>query len=204
MKKPKCKNTNCKIEFERIRPLQNVCSTKCAIEYSKQLKLKRWAKEKRTKLPELYPRKYKGYLQDEINKLARKIDSKLLHNTCMDCDKTLIGIKQVDGAHFTSVGSNPTIRYNLHNIHSARSDCNSYSDTHHEGYKEGIIKRYGKPYLNQIEGLKLKYKIIKLSNKEVAEKLAIVRKLNRDFDTFEIIDGVSARDLFNKKIGIYK
>ena len=203
---PRCKC--CKIKFKAKYFNQKFCLEKdecllAHVEYSKEQQLKRNRKERKAKLPELYPKKYRGYLQDEINKLARKIDAKLGHTTCIDCGKTLIGIKQVDGAHFTSVGSNTSIRYNLHNIHSAASDCNFYSDTHHKGYEQGIIKRYSKAYLDRIEGLKLEYKVIKLTNKEVAEKLAMVRKLNRDFETFEFDNGISARDCFNMIIGIY-
>ena len=70
-------------------------------------------------------------------------------------------------------------------MHSARSECNKYSDNHKTGYREGIIERYSAEYMDRIDGLDLKYKDIKLTNKEVAEKLKIVRKLNREFDTYE-------------------
>lgn len=197
----KCKV--CKTEFKPDQPLQMVCSPNCAIEYTKESKRKAHRKERREKLPELYPAKYRGYLQDEINKLARKIDAKLGYTTCIDCDKTLIGIGQVDAAHFHNKKNHGNIRYNLHNLHSAKSDCNKYSDNHKIGYREGIIERYSAEYMNRIDGLDLEYKDIKLKNKEVAEKLAIVRKLNREFDTYQITDGISARDVFNKIIGIY-
>jgi hypothetical protein len=53
-------------------------------------------------------------------------------------------------------------------------------------------------------GLQAKYKYIGLKENEIADKLAIVRKLIRDFDTFKLNDGAHARDLFNSIIGIYK
>jgi len=206
MKQKKCKI--CPTIIEKPKPFQEVCSYQCSIELLKRKKqrkkLKKWRKEKREKLPDLYPRKYRKYLQDEINKLSRMIDSKLGHNTCIDCGETLIGIKQVDAAHFHNTAQHGNIRYNLHNIHSARSNCNFYSDTHKEGYKVGLEKRYGKAYLEKVQNLDKEFKDVKLTNKETAEKLKIVRKLIRDFDTYVISDGIEARELFNKIIGIYK
>lgn len=203
---PRCKC--CKIKFKAKYFNQKFCLEKdecllAHVEYSKEQQLKRNRKERKAKLPELYPKKYRGYLQDEINKLARKIDAKLGHTTCIDCGKTLIGIPQVDAAHFYNSKNHGNIRYNLHNVHSAKSDCNKYSDNHKVGYRAGIIERYSQAYMDRIDGLDLKYKDIKLTNKEVAEKLAIVRKLNRDFETFEFDNGISARDCFNMIIGIY-
>jgi len=141
-------------------------------------------------------------LQKEVNLLARKID-KHFNYKCIDCDK-VFG-KQTDAAHLHNVQGNENIRYNLHNLHSARSHCNKYSSEHKVGYRKGIIKRYGERYLDYIEfEIPQSYNYIGLLDNEVAEKLKIVRKLNREFDTFVLIDGRQARDLFNKIIGIYK
>ena len=203
LRERKCKN--CKELFMQRRSLQYLCSPKCAIQYAnKKVKVKvekDWNKEKKAIKVNTHVRENKKQLQSQINLLARKIDA-YFHYDCIDCGKPYG--KQVDGAHFESVGSNSTLRYNLHNIHSARSYCNKYSDKHHEGYKQGLVKRYGAEYLELVEGLKLKYKTIDLSNQDIADKLAIVRRLNRDFDTFSLTDGISARNLFNEIIGIYK
>ena len=201
LKKKKCKS--CKEWFTPTQPLQMVCSPKCAIDYSKVLKEKKHKKERLEKLPELYPRKYRGLLQAEINKLARMIDIECNTPTCIDCGETLVGIGQVDAAHFFNSKNHGNIRYNLHNLHSARSNCNFYSDTHKEGYKQGLILRYGQEYFDMVEELPLEYADIKLSNQEVAEKLKLVRKIIRDFKTYKLIKGDKARSMFNKLIGIY-
>jgi uncharacterized protein YnzC (UPF0291/DUF896 family) len=209
MKKPRCEI--CGKESVRTRMVQPTCKNyDCAIVYIKQIaekkKLKQkkeWNKEKREKLPELYPKKYRKLLQDEVNKLSRMIDNKLGHHTCIDCGKTLIDIPQVDAAHFYNTKNHGNIRYNLHNVHSARSDCNFYSDNHKEGYKLGLAKRYSNAYLERVNCLDAVYRDIKLTNKEIAEKLKIVRKLIREFENYEITDGIQARDLFNEIIDIY-
>ena len=204
---PKCKYHKTKFKakhFNQTHCLEGDECTAAFVEYANEQRRKSWRREKRQKLPELYPRKYRGLFQDEINKLARMIDNELGYHACIDCGETLIGIPQVDGSHFKNVGSNLSVRYNLHNIHSSKSDCNQYHGGKKLGYREGITKRYSKAYLDRMDGLGLIYKDIKLTNKEIGEKLKIVRKLIREFETFNIQDGIKARDLFNKIIGIYK
>lgn len=165
---------------------------------------KEWNKEKKAKMPILYPRKYKNLLQNEINKLARNIDTKLSY-LCIDCG--LDYGKQADGSHFHNVQGNENIRFNLHNIHKSRSDCNQFHGGRKRLYAEGLEKRYSKKYLEYVDfEMRKQYKTIKLNSIEIAEKLAIVRKLNRDFETFEIgstKDGIKARNMFNSLIGIY-
>lgn len=141
-------------------------------------------------------------LQKDINKLSRLIDAKFNYK-CIDCGKEYG--KQIDAAHLHNVSGNENIRFNLHNLHSAKSDCNQYSSEHKVGYRIGIEKRYSKEYLNFIDlELPLKYKYLGLLDNEVAEKLKIVRKLIRTFDTFKLVDGIQARNMFNKIIGIYE
>jgi len=153
--------------------------------------------EKERKIP-----KRKLDLQKEINKLSRMID-KHLGFKCIDCDNPFG--KQTDAAHLHNVQGNENIRYNLHNLHSARTHCNKFSSEHKVGYRKGIAKRYGNEYLDFIDvELPKKYKYLGLLDSEVKEKLAIVRKLIRDFKTYELKNGIQAREMFNNKIGIYK
>lgn len=151
--------------------------------------------------PIVHEKKYKQKLQGLINKLARMIDLKFGFVTCIDCDKPFG--EQVDGAHFHSVGGNSSTRYNLHNIHSAKSDCNKYSDTHKQGYILGLKMRYDDEYFEMVESLPLKYKYVKLSSVEVFEKTKLVSKIIRNFHTYNFATSIQARNEFNKIIGIY-
>ena len=133
------------------------------------------------------------------------IDLKLGYVVCIDCDKPFG--KQQDGGHFNSKGDNGTLRWNLHNIHSQKSDCNrnGLGGGRRLEYFRGLVKRYGVEYAEMVDtGLQVKYKYLGLTNKEVGEKLILVNKLIRDFDTFQLRDGIQAREMFNNLIGIYK
>lgn len=206
----RCKK--CKIKFEPKVFLQKHCmeNTDCI---NAELEHKKVIAKKRLK-PKISDKAFKEMtarvkaparkkdLQKDINKLSRLIDAKFNYK-CIDCGKEYG--KQIDAAHLHNVSGNENIRFNLHNLHSAKSDCNQYSSEHKVGYRKGIEKRYGKEYLNFIDlELPLKYKYLGLLDNEVADKLKIVRKLIRDFDTFKLVDGIQARDMFNKIIGIYE
>lgn len=171
-----------------------------AFKNAKKEKDSKWRKKKAVMKVDTHAKEHRSTLQNLINKLARLIDAKF-YSTCIDCCKEYG--KQVDGAHFHSRGANSSLRWNLDNIHSARSFCNQYSDKHKEGYRKGIIKRYGSGYMELIDNLPLKYKSVKMSNNEVYDKLALLRKIIRDFDTYNLISAEHGRELFNNLIGIY-
>lgn len=151
--------------------------------------------------PTVHEKKYKALLQNEVNKLSRMIDAKFGYITCIDCGKPFGN--QTDAAHFNGVGSNHSIRYNLHNLHSSKSDCNQFSDKHKQGYTIGLKERYGESYLTLVEELPVRYKYIKVSAVEVVEKLKIVRSLVKNFDTFKAENGIAMREMMNGIIGIY-
>lgn len=204
---PRCKC--CKEKFIAKYFNQKFCmdNTRCIAAFVDEMRDAKWKKEKeelKNKInnwkPKVYEKKNRASLQTEINKLARMID-KTFNYLCIDCGKPYG--EQIDGAHFHSVGSNSSTRYNLHNIHSAKSDCNQFSAEHKTGYRFGIVARYGPAYMNLICNLPLEFKEIHLNHNEIADKLKIVRKINRTFHTYQLEDGVSARNMFNKIIGIY-
>lgn len=140
-------------------------------------------------------------LQRNINLLSRMIDASFGFTTCIDCGKPFG--KQIDAAHFHDTSTNGAIRFNLHNLHSARSDCNKFSSSHKVGYIKGLEQRYGIDYLNQVEALKTEIKELKLNAVEIAEKLKLVRHIIRNFDKYKFDTALIARNQFNKIIGIY-
>lgn len=160
-----------------------------------------WNKKKQELLPVVHEKKYKGLLQNEVNKLSRMIDAKFGYNTCIDCGKPFGA--QIDACHYNGVGSNNSIRYNLHNLHSGKSDCNQFSDKHKQGYTLGLAERYGQSYLTLVEELPIRYKYIKVTAVEVFEKLKTVRSLVKNFDTFKAENSIAMREMMNGIIGIY-
>lgn len=205
IKPKKCKNKECQKTFTPFRPLQNVCSPKCAAVLAKQKEREKADRLSNVDFHEMKIRAKKSdhqkALQAEINKLARAIDLKFGFDKCIDCDRPFGN--QTDGAHYHSIGSNPSVRYNLHNVHSARSECNRIEDHHVRGYMLGIEDRYGKEYFDMVEGLPRKYPEIKLSPQEIYDTLAVVRKLNRELSKMPLKDSIQARSRLNKMIGIY-
>lgn len=203
---PRCKNPNCKDKFKPRIFLQKFClekgeCIKMAVEQKKEKLLCEKVKEMKV---DVYSKERRGDLQDAVNLLARKIDAKLGY-ACVDCGKFLNPEKnQIDACHCISRGKNSALKYHLHNLHSGHNHCNTRNPSHESNYKKGLVIRYGKEYLEMVESLPLTYKEIHLSNTDVIEKLAIVRKINRTFDTYLITSGDTARDLFNSIIGIYE
>lgn len=205
-KEPKLKKCKiCRELFTPQRPLQMVCGILCANKYlakRKEVKEKMERKELKELDIKVNDGKWKKTLQDEINKLSREIDKMFGNVTCIDCDKTFGN--QIDAAHYHSRGENSTLKYHLHNLHSARSDCNQYSAKHKQGYAEGLKSRYGLKYATfVIDELPPLIPYIKVTGKDAHEKLVIVRKLIRTLHTFKFKDAIDAREKCNKIIGIY-
>ena len=112
------------------------------------------------------------------------IDASFGFTTCIDCGKPFG--KQIDAAHFHNVKGHEQLRFNLHNLHSAKSDCNQFSSEHKVGYIKGLELRYGIDYLSQVEALKTEIKELKLNAVEIAEKLKLVRHIIRNLSLIHI------------------
>lgn len=209
---PRCKS--CGVKFTPTKFLQKFCManeecTDAAIQFvlDNNRKLveskekKDWNEKKKILKVNTHSKEYKKEFQDNINLLSRMIDLRFEYHTCIDCNKGY-GPQQ-DAAHFHGRGSNSTLRYHLHNLHSANSHCNKFSDVHHVNYKIGLEKRYGKEYLQYVEDLKINIKEIDLSNQDIVDKLKLVRSIIRNFDTYKFESSLDARTQFNNLIGIY-
>lgn len=207
----KVKPKKCKICGNMFMPkrstTETTCSLDCAIAFGKSKVKEAPLLVKGTPYFKETEQKVKSEdrltdLQDQINKLARLIDERFKYTKCIDCNKEMQ--KRVAGAHFHDVGSNRHIRFNLHNIHTSSFQCNNFSSKHKVGYKTGLEQRYGKDYLDFVENLQTQHRDVKLAPFEISEKLALVRKIIRTFDTFQFENSVSARTQLNNIIGIYK
>lgn len=197
----------CREKFEVKIFNQKVCfDPACVLAYSKEVKLKDWEKQskKQNKPKTIKKVSTKEYLQKEVNKLARLIDENFNYN-CIDCSNPFNQV--VQGAHYHNVGGNENIRFNLHNIHSARAHCNMYSSEHKKGYVTGLQNRYGLEYYNLVETeLSIKYTYLGLTESELKEALKMTRECIRGFKLYSKgqKDGQESREFFNKLIGIYK
>jgi len=205
---PRC--LNCKDKFEKKYPNQQgkfrfcLLKDECITAFNDARKEKQisTAKQQRTEYNKKHSKNPLNYLQDEINKLSKMIDESLGFTRCIDCNNKM---DLIHAAHLHNVQGNENIRFNLHNLHSARAHCNMYSSEHKVGYRKGLELRYSAEYLNYVDNdLKLQYSYLGLKANEIADALKITREIIRNFDTYKFTGGVEARDMLNDLIGIYK
>lgn len=159
----KCKV--CKSEFRPFNSLQKVCSTKCAVILSKELKSKKARVEKRKALEAL--KTHKDWLKDlqkVFNSYIRKRDK---NKGCISCGCSLIG-RKFDAGHYRSVGSSPHLRFNENNVHGQCVPCNRNQHGNIVEYRKGLIKRIG---LDELLKIEYNHTTEKLSIPEIKEKI---------------------------------
>ena len=204
-KEKKCKQ--CGNKFSPRNSFQKTCSVECAIEFGKKEVVKEtkkaWGIEKKQRLEKLKSHgDYENELQPIVNKIARLIDK---DQPCISCGKIP---KKPQGGHRFSVGSNNSIRFNLHNIGIQCFKCNSELSGNPDGYDEGLVKVYGKDYFEYIKfELKLAYPIVKLTIPELitarAKAMEIVKELEKSDKVYSSPQRIELRMFLNHRIGIY-
>lgn len=141
-------------------------------------------------------------LQKEINTIVRLLDR---GNECISTLKPLN--QKFDAGHFYSCGSNPSLRFHLNNIHAQSVYANQYLSGDQTNYLNGLEKVYGAEYKNLVFALKSKYPVLRLSIEELKEKTSIAKEIVKELkskDTiFRPFERIIARDIYNKKLGIY-
>lgn len=130
------------------RPLQAVCSPRCA---TRKVKADRAAD--RVKLKErkaaLKPRRqWLDECQAIVNKIARLRDK---DDGCISCDKPASWDGQWHGSHFRSVGAASAVRLNLWNIHKACSPCNHHKSGNIAEYRPRLIEKIGAQRVEWLE-----------------------------------------------------
>jgi len=141
---------------------------------------------------------YEKQLQTEVNTIVRLIDA---DKGCISCEHgwNKKPTRQFHACHRKSVGSNPSLRYNLFNIYKGCSICNTWKSGNEREYDKGIIKYYGQEMLDYINSLPAKYPSINQSKEDLKEKIVIARQIKKD-----ILNGTDyTRKEINDKLGIY-
>jgi len=198
----KCKI--CKVEFTPVHSsVQMCCSINCAIEYSKQIEKKKWTKQKKVLKEKLKTKSdYQKELQPIFNQIAREIDKSSL---CLMCGKKP---KKENGCHYHSVGSNPTLRWNLFNIWLGCEKCNSWLGGNINGYDNEIIKYYGRDKWEYIKfDLVRIYKSLHLSIPELKELKVLSKKILKEVKDLPVLthnERWELRKKLNIRLNIYK
>jgi len=118
-------------------------------------------------------------LETEINAIARLIDNKC---NCISCEPNT-PIKKIFGGHFRSVGSNKTIRYNLHNIHSQCYSCNGNKGGKPIEYEDGLKRIYGDEYAEYVKyGLINEFKELHWTRQQLVDWTKEARKIRSELE----------------------
>lgn len=177
------------------------CSEYCKIAYNDIKEVKNRFKAIKQKVNE--DNIFKS-LQDTINAIVRRID---MGHPCISSG-TPFGRYKVAAGHYFSVGSNPTLRYNLLNIYNQSWSDNGYKGGKGSSYSLRLKEVFGEEVRDEIEGLVAKYKRIDLTPKEAKdakrEANLILKEINQNPKIFTVKERIELRREFNKRIGIYK
>lgn len=161
----KCKECGC--IFKKERPLQYVCSPKCAANYSCNQEKKRvdkvWREEKkvlREKLKTLgeYEKEAKVFFQHWI----RLRDAA---QNCISCGTATTDLW--DGGHFKKAELYSGTIFSENNCHKQCRKCNRFLGGNELNYREGLIKRYGEDYVLTIEKIANELKQYKYTKDEL-------------------------------------
>lgn len=199
IKPKKCKG--CGEKYTPERPLQQVCGFACAIQLKKKQEILKAQKEKRDWYTENKTiGNWKQELQKLVNSIVRAID---FGQPCIATDNTQ---GKMNAGHYISVGSNDTIRFNLHNIHIQSEHSNTHKSGDTIRYQDGIVRVYGQEYLDYMNSLK-GLKPIKLSVDDIKEAIkkckAILKNLKENERILTARERVTMRNELNNSIGIY-
>jgi len=146
MKQPKTKNCiQCNKAFNQYNSLVKVCSTDCAIAYSKikveEKAIKDVLSYEKLKSIDTYQKKLKASLINtkmQIHAYIRKRDQ---HKNCISC-----GVEWNDtfqAGHFYSANSFNTLKFNLDNIHGQCRKCNLFLEGNFDNYALNLPNRIG-------------------------------------------------------------
>lgn len=142
---------------------------------------------------------FEKQLEHEVNAIVRLIDAE---KGCISCShgwETKF-TRQAHAGHRISVGSNPTLRYNVFNIFKQCSICNDWKSANEREYDKGLIKHYGASMLEYVRIIPAQFPSLHLSKEELKEAIQIARQIKKD-----ILEGKDyTRQQINDKIGIYK
>ena len=152
----------CKTKFEpNFNSVQAVCGYKCSIEYAKQLKDKKWKKEKaKIKSDLMTLQDWIKIAQTHFNKYIRLRDK---GQPCISCSKPA---KKENAGHYRSAGGNPELRFEELNVHLQCEYCNTYQHGNLIEYRKNLINKIG---LDKVEWLEQSHEPAKYTIEEVKE-----------------------------------
>ena len=161
----KCKV--CEMPFTPVRPLQKVCSPRCAMKIAREVVAKADRKETKLKLDAMQtkPQLVKK-AQTAFNAYIRERDR---GKNCISCDTPLGSEPNTyDAGHYRSVGSAPHMRFVEDNVHGQCKHCNNWLGGNHVEYRKRLLERIGQHQLELLESDSTLRKYTKEGLEEIA------------------------------------
>ena len=136
----------CRNSFVPAKPMQSVCSPKCAV---KQVKLKKVEEKaqirtRREKLETLGEKRAKAQAATNAYVLARDAD-----RGCISCGKTNSNVWHA--GHYRSRGSAPHLALDLRNIWKQCATCNLYLHGNLIEYRKALVLEHGETWVQVLE-----------------------------------------------------
>lgn len=178
----KCKDKECRKEFEPIRPIQPYCFD-CTVKRSKMQVKKRNERKEREQKKELKEKlkTVSDYRKDARYWFQRWIRIRDLGKNCISCETLLTDIRTFDAGHYYNAYSYPQLLFNEFNCNGqCKNRCNNMLSGNLIEYRKGLIKRWGMDVLLDLDELaddKTKRVITKQEYIEIADKY---KKLVKD------------------------
>lgn len=152
MKPKTCKQ--CKEKYQPTRPLQSVCSTKCASLYGRKTVQQKIDNEQKLQRKRLKAKKeglktlgdHKKEVQTAFNEFIRLRDA---NQPCISCQRHHQG--QYHAGHYRSVGSAPNLRFDEDNVHKQCAPCNNHLSGNPIQYRVNLIEKIGLAEVERIE-----------------------------------------------------
>lgn len=158
MTKPaKCKA--CGDTYQRLRPLQKVCSPLCALKVASEQAQKKAEREAQSVRKESRQKLDAMRTKPQLTKLAQAAFNSFIRardagKPCISCGNHLPA-EMVGGAfdcgHYRSVGSAPHMRFVESNAHGQCKHCNRHLAGNHVEYRKGLIERVGMQEVERLE-----------------------------------------------------
>jgi hypothetical protein len=180
MKNKKCKI--CKELFTPVQFAQSVCNYKCAIIHSNNLKKQKeqrqWKQEKAVLKDNIKTlSQYEGDAKKVFQKYVRMRDK---DKPCISCNN--LNATDWAGGHFYSAGMYSGLMFDERNCHKqCNSHCNKFLSGNLLEYRKGLIKRFGKDFVDELDQISNEKRNYKYTKQEL-----IAKKLQYDLKIKEL------------------
>lgn len=168
IKARRCKN--CENVFTPARPLEAVCGYNCAIEYTKTLKRNKAISEAKKEKKAGYEKlktlgQYEAEAKKEFQLFIRLRDYNL---PCISCGTTETDL--FDGGHYFKAEVFSGLIFDERNVHKQCRKCNRFLSGNELQYRAGLIDRYGREFVEQLESEANAKRVYKFTKAELIAK----------------------------------